>query len=543
MKYKKKALAKRGFFVYAEGMFWVDRIEEEIISRFGKEGPILIRDEKTVSGRVHVGSMRGVAIHGAIYEALTEAGVPAVFKWEHNDFDPMDDIPVYLDRATYEPYLGKPLKYIPSPEPGFTSYAEYFAKEFQTVIENAGFHPEFYWGSEVYESGRMDGVIREALDHAADIRRIYKEVSGSDRKDTWLPINVICPTCGKVTTTDSTDWDGDTVMVNCYPTKVEYTRGCGFAGRVSPLGGKAKLPWKVEWPAKWKVMSVMVEGAGKDHSTRGGSRDVAAHIANEVFKYETPFDMPYEFFLVGGKKMSSSKGRGSSAKEISSLIPAKIFRLALIGKDIMQAFNFDPEGDTIPVLYDQYDKLAEGYWSGVQDDYARLFEFLHPGRVIPEKMFLMRFSQVAFLVQMPHMDLMKEAEQVKGGALTEAEKTELGERAAYAKKWLELYAPEKFVFQLQQTLPDAAKNLNGTQKKSLGLLADYLKGFGGMPSGEELHAKLHALKDETPIAPAELFGAIYLAFLGKQQGPKAGWFLSVLDKDFVLARLAEAAGF
>ncbi len=523
-------------------MFWADRLAEEIVAHFGKNAPILIRDEKTVSGRVHVGSMRGAAIHGTIYEALTEAGIPATFKWEHNDFDPMDDIPVYLDRATYEPYLGKPLKYIPSPEPGFASYAEYFALEFQRVIEDAGWHPEFYWGSEVYEDGRMDGVIREALDHAADIRRIYKEVSGSVRKDTWLPINVICPTCGKVTTTDSTDWDGETVLVNCYPTKVEYTKGCGFQGRVSPFGGNAKLPWKVEWPAKWKVMGVMVEGAGKDHSTRGGSRDVAAHIAKEVFNYEAPFDTPYEFFLVGGRKMSSSKGRGSSAADISGLVPTKIFRLALIGKDINQQVNFDPEGDTIPVLYDLYDKLAVGYKTTKDDDYARLFEFIHPDRKLPpEDVFMPRFSQIAFLTQMPHLNIEKEAERLKGGPLTDDDMIELAQRAEYAQYWIQQCAPEKFVFTLQQTMPEAAQGLSHAQKNALKVLYNFIETADGMPSGEEIQQKLHSIKEEMEIQPSELFQALYLAFLGKTYGPKVGWFLSVLDKNFVLNRLQEVS--
>jgi len=31
-----------------------------------------------------------------------------------------------------------------------------------------------------------------------------------------------------------------------------------------------------------------------------------------------------------------------------------------------------------------------------------------------------------------------------------------------------------------------------------------------------------------------------LLFLGKDHGPKAGWFLSVLPKDFVTTRLREA---
>jgi lysyl-tRNA synthetase class 1 len=454
----------------------------------------------------------------------------------------MDDIPVYLDRAKYEQYLGMPLKNIPSPEDGYKSFADYFAQEFQKVIENAGFKPEFYWGSEWYESGKMDDAIRQALDHAADIRRIYKEVSGSERKDTWLPLNVICPQCGKVTTTDATEWDGETVKVNCYPSKVEYTKGCGFEGRVSPFSGKAKLPWKVEWPAKWKVHGVTVEGAGKDHSTRGGSRDVAIHISKEVFGYEPPLDVPYEFLLVGGRKMSSSKGRGSSAAEIASLVPAKIFRLALLGKDINQQFNFDPEGDTIPVLYDLYDKLFEGYKTVKDDDYAKLFELIHPSRQLPHAdTFMPRFSQVAFIVQMPHMDMEKEVEALKGFALTQNDKTELAERAKYAKTWIEECAPEKFVFKLQDTLPDVAKNFSDAQKSALKELVLFLESQSAMPGGEIIQQKLFDIKESQKIAPSELFGALYLSFLGKPQGPKVGWFLSVLDKKFVIERLKEVS--
>jgi lysyl-tRNA synthetase, class I len=77
-------------------MFWADRIAGEIEARFGTVRSILIRDEKTPSGRVHVGSMRGVAIHGAVSEALADKGVKNVFKYEFNDMDPMDGFPEYL---------------------------------------------------------------------------------------------------------------------------------------------------------------------------------------------------------------------------------------------------------------------------------------------------------------------------------------------------------------------------------------------------------------------------------------------------------------
>ena len=524
-------------------MFWADRIAEEIEKRLkGSSGPLLIRDEKTVSGRVHIGSMRGVAIHGAVAEALAEKNIPNEFLYEMNDFDVMDSVPSYLPTEVFEPHLGKLLKDAPSPEAGFESYADYFAKEFQGVIEAAGWRPKFYRGSELYLSGKMDDVIREALTAAEKIRDIYKEVSGSSKEGEWLPLSMICPQCKKLATTEASDFDGTTVAVHCRENKIEWTKGCGFEGRLSPFGGTAKLPWKVEWAAKWKVMKVQVEGGGKDHSTKGGARDVANHISKEVFGYEPPFDIPYEFILVGGKKMSSSKGRGSSAKEISELLPAKLFRFALLHKDISQQFNFDPEGDTIPILYDLYDKFAETYWQGVTDDYSRLFKLAHSAGAVPERLFLPRFSHVAFLVQMPHLGLEEEVARMKGSPLTPEDNIELAERAAYAKKWLELYAPEKFVFKLQKEFPEAARGLSEAQKKAMVELARrIIEESAATPDGESLHHALHEIKETQGISPAELFSAVYLLFLGKSHGPKAGWFLSVLDRAFVLKRLKEAS--
>jgi lysyl-tRNA synthetase class 1 len=510
-------------------MFWADRIAEEIKEKYTvKDGPLVIRDEKTMSGYAHIGSMLSAAMHGVISEGLSNLGVGNVYYFEFNDMDAFDGIPVYLSGKGLEPHLGKSLKDVPSPD-GEGSYAQYFAKDFRGVIEGAGFKPNFDFSSEWYLSGKMDGIIREAIEHADDIRRVMKEVSGGDRKPGWLPILVKCPQCGKIATTEATDFDGETVEVYFLPNKDDYTQGSDFKGRVSPFGGTSKLYWKTEWPAKWKVRKVAIEGAGKDHGTRGGSHDVASHISEEIFKYPTPFFVPHEFFLVGGKKISSSKGLGSTARAIFELLPVKMFRLSLIGKDIMQQRNFDPEGDSIPVLYDQYDKLAENFWAGVEDDYARMFAFLHPDGV-PAQHFLPRFSQVAFLSQMPHLDLEKEVATLKGGSLTQDDKKELLERAAYAKRWLEAYAPEKFVFKLQDPLPEAARGFNDAQKQSLAALATYIE--ANKPDAEALHAKLHELK---------LFKEIYLAFLGKESGPKAGWFLSVLDQNFVLKRLAEAS--
>ncbi len=528
-------------------MFWADRIAGEIAdTRKPRDGQrFLIRDEKTMSGRVHVGSMRGVAIHGLVAEVLAEQGIANEYRYELNDFDPFDSVPGYLDEAKFKEHLGKPLYSVPSPEAGFGNYAEYFGAEFVAVHKAAGFTPSYYRATELYRSGKMDPLIQTALERAGDIRRIMKEVSGAEKEAGWLPISVVCESCGKMMTTRAYDFDpsnslgaGGTVAYAC-ENNPDGIASCGHTGRVSPFGGAAKLYWKADWAAKWVAQGVDIEGGGKDHSTKGGSRDVANHIAREVFEYEPPFDIPYEFFLVGGKKMSSSKGRGSSAKDMCDVFPPALFRLVLLGKDIREQIDVDPAGESVARVYDWYDELADHARAGEGDDWARLFMLcqlpVEQAAVTP--LWQMRFREVAFTVQMPHLDLLHEATTAKGGGLSDEERAKLEERAAYARFWLASYAPEAFKYELQKTMPPVV--LSDTQKKALSLLHDFMK--EGSHSGEEMHARLHALKDEVPIAPKEFFQAIYRIFLARDSGPKAGWFLAGLPRDVVLARLGEAS--
>jgi lysyl-tRNA synthetase class 1 len=524
-------------------MFWADRIVEEIknteaAKKATKEKPLIVRDEKTLSGRVHIGSMRGVAIHGLITELLNDAGVPTIFRYELNDFDPLDTVPGYLDQEKFKEYLGMPLYKVPSPEPGFENYAEYYGAEFVSVHKKAGFEAaEYYRLKDLYQSGKMDSFIKTALERKDDIRRILKEVSGSSKDESWLPVSIVCERCGKMMTTRAYDFDGETVAYTC-DRSPDGTVPCQNTGRISPYSGNAKLFWKVDWAAKWIANGVDVEGAGKDHSTKGGSRDVANHVAREVYGHEPPFDAPYEFFLVGGKKMSSSKGKGSSAKDMADLFPPELLRLILIGKDMNQQIDVDPEGDSIPRTYDWYDDLAEKVREGVEDDFTRLYELCQiPGTEQKQKApWQLRFSQVAFIMQMPHMDLEKEAEALKESPLTHVEKEKLAERASYAKFWLAAYAPEEFRYQMQEIMP--AVELSDTQKKACAVLAEY---FAEQRTGEEVHKRLHNMKTEIPIQPKELFAGLYQIFLGRDSGPKAGWFLSSLPRDFVQERLRQAA--
>jgi lysyl-tRNA synthetase class 1 len=537
-------------------MYWPDKLVSEIKEKYkdviasGK--PLIVRDEKTASGRVHVGSLRGVSIHGIVAEVLVEQGINCKYLFEINDFDPMDGLPVYLDEKVFKQHLGKPLCDVPSPTPETNNdpnsknipvgknFAEYFGGEFVEVVKSIGFTPEIYRSSDLYRRGDYNRAIQLTLKNGEKIREIYKRVSGSVKEGKWLPVNVICENCGKVSTTlaeDFTTGEGEySEMVQYVCRDLDWTNGCGHKGSVSPYNGRAKLPWKLEWAAKFGIVGVHVEGGGKDHSTKGGSRDVAGTIAREIFGYEPPYNIPYEFFNIAGKKMSSSKGRGSFSKDIVDLLPAEIVRLLMLQKEPQRTIEFDPEGDTVAILFDTYDKFATGYFAKIEDDYSRMFKLIHPKgeEIVPRA--LPRFSQIAFLSQMRHLDIEKEAEHLVGHPLSDEDKKELKKRLHYAQVWIDTYAPEDYQFAIQEKKPDVV--LSDIQKKALSMVLEYLKSVDVI-DGQAMHSKLHEIKEATQINPKEFFEAIYLSVLNKKSGPKAGWFLSVIDREFLVKRFGE----
>ncbi len=522
-------------------MFWADTIADEVERRYASllalSEPLVVRDEKTASGKVHVGSLRSASMHAIVADVLKSRGHNVKFLFEINDFDPMDGIPSYLDASEYEQYMGVPLCNIPSPVPGFANFAEYYGQEYVAVLNKIGFGAEVYRASELYRSGAMNDMIKKALERRALVREIYFHISKSEKPEDWYPFNVICEHCGNLSATKITDFDGETVAYTCSSDTIAWAKGCGHTGRVSPYNGNGKFPWKLDWAAKFVAQKVNFEGGGKDHYTKGGSRQVAEAIAREIFDHEPPYGVFNEFFLVGGKKMSSSKGNAASAEEMTEILPPHILRLLLLKTPINRQLDFDPEGDAIPVLFDTYDKLAEKYWSGVRDDDSQVFTFSHlrderaefPVRYLP------RFSQVAFLVQMPHMDIYDEVAVMKGEELTDVDIAELDERVVYAKRWLKHYADDKFIFTLQSTIPELVGSLSEAQQTALALLSDKIELLETI-DGQVLHELIHDVKETSGLTPQEFFSAIYTVFLGKTSGPKVGWFLSTLDKDFLLKR-------
>jgi lysyl-tRNA synthetase, class I len=507
-------------------MFWADEIAEKLKQR--KLDLEWVDDMKTPSGKIHVGALRGVIVHDLVYKALKSIGVNTKYTYVFEDHDPMDDIPSYLPKEKYEKYLGMPLFKVPAPVEGFENYAKYYALEFKKVFNEIGCDPEIIWTKDLYTSGKMNDVIKECLDKAPEIRKIYEEMYKKEIPSSWYPFQPYCPKCGKVSTTVVTDWDGKEVTYECQIDRVKWTKGCGAKGKISPFSTKdnmvGKLPWKVEWPAKWKAIGITVEGAGKDHMSSGGSHDLAKQICQRIINYPVSYPIAYEWLLVGGRKMSTSKGVGTSATEMLEILPPELIRFLMVRIKVNQQINFDPFGETIPALFDEYQKAAESYFRGNKDDLARIFELSQIDKI--QKPPEIRFSTLAQWVQMPNMD-----EQIK--------KDGLGEWAKYAKIWVEKYAPEKDRFLVQKETPREVQGLSKDQKA---FIATFISKDFDFTDGDKLQIQLYQLTKELGIPSKEAFAAIYIALIGKTSGPKAAWLIQHLGKEFIDKRFAEAGG-
>lgn len=517
-------------------MYWADEIAETILTRRPAKSIYRVHDYKTPSGRIHVGALRGVVVHGIVARALEARGQKVSYVYGFDDFDPMDGFPVYLPES-FRQYMGMPLSAIPSPEPGFASFADYYAQEFTAVFRAMGFEPTILSMTEVYKSGQMNEAVRIALDNAAAVRKVYKEISGAERGEDWYPLSVVCPNCGKIGTTRTYAWDGELVSFRCEPTMVKWAQGCGHEGQISPFNGNAKLLWKVDWAAKWFLLQEDFETAGKDHMTKNGSFDVASAICRQAYNAEPPIgrEFPYEWLLIGGKKMSSSKGVGASAKEVAEVLPGQLLAFLFSSTKPNRHLDFNLDGNTLPLLYDDYDRAIQAYNQDPASDLAKTIEYIKPAeQVVPT--YTMRFSKVAFLSQMPNIDLWQMAEAEKGSPLSPEDRAELTERLTFAQRWLADFAPEEMRFTLQTTLP--AITLTDAQKQFLQSIRDFM--VSNQPDGVQLHEQIHALKTELNLPPKEAFGVIYQLFLAKDSGPQAGWFLAALDRDFVLERLSQA---
>ncbi len=498
---------------------WADEAAEAVLAC---ARPPVISTGISPSGEIHIGNMREVLTADAVYRALRERGVGVRFNYVCDNLDPLRRVYPFLDPDVYLPLVGRPLSEIPCPCGRHESYAEHFLEPFLDSLRRLRVEVEVERADRMYSTGRMNAVIAAALEGRDRITAIVEELTGRQVPADWSPFNARCPACGGIHAARVTGFSKERETV-------DFECACGEKGTV-PMAGGGKLTWRVDWPARWKVLGVTVEPFGKDHATAGGSYETGVRIVREIFGAEPPYPIAYEWISLKGRgDMSSSKGNVLSIGTALEIAPPEVLRYLVMRERPQRAIVFDP-GPALLQLVDEVDDAAASGRDARALELSRAAGFEPVG--VP-------FKHLVVAAQAARFDVDRTLEILRRTGYSGLSRAAVADRMGYARRWLESYAPDELRFEVRPELPPAASALSAEQRRFLSRLAAALR--EGM-EGEAIHQLVYELAQDLPGArPADLFAAIYVALLGKPRGPRAGSFIAVLGVDFCAARFREAA--
>ncbi|EQD81100.1 lysyl-tRNA synthetase, partial [mine drainage metagenome] len=294
-------------------MHWADATVKD------QQGKQTVSTGISPSGPIHLGNLREIITGDLLFRACRDKGLESKLLYLADDMDPLRKRYPFLSED-YELQVGKPLRNIPSPDSNGT-YSEHFLNPFLKSAAELGIFPEVIKAGDLYRDGKMGEIIRLTVQNREKIRNIIEEVSGRALEKDWYPYNAICSKCGRINTTKIHGLKEDLLSYSCV---------CGNTGEADIFKEEGKLPWRVEWPAKWKILGVTIEPFGKDHGTIGGSYDTGKAISEQIFNYKAPLPLMFERILLKGKgAMHSSTGIVIPASEVLDFAPPELIRFLM----------------------------------------------------------------------------------------------------------------------------------------------------------------------------------------------------------------------
>jgi lysyl-tRNA synthetase class 1 len=90
-----------------------------------------------------------------------------------------------------------------------------------------------------------------------------------------------------------------------------------------------------------------------------------------------------------------------------------------------------------------------------------------------------------------------------------------------------------------EQLPPQVRELPEGDLQALSAYLEFIKALPAWEA-EAIHNGVYEVAPRHGMEAKRLFEIIYLAFLGQERGPRLGWFLEALGKEFVIGRLSEA---
>lgn len=506
-------------------MNWLSRIVDEVVARH-PGGEILIESGGSPSGTYHLGHMRELVTCDAILLELRRRGRRVRHVYFVDDLDAFRKVPANVP-AEWSEYLGMPLCDVPAPSSqNGQSYADYFLQSLIDSCQALQVEVTFIRSHPKYRSGWFVPAIERCLEHIPEIRHALETISNRKLDEHWTPIQVLKN--GRLKNRKFLGIDVKTKTIT-------YENEEGQPQIAHYDKGEVKLDWRLDWPARWWQLQVHVEPFGREHGSAGGSYDTGVQVMKDVYKGQPPLPVPYDsIHLVGDtKKMSASKGTALSAMESVRILPAEVIRYFILRAPLNKALFFDPV-DGVVRLMDEFAALT------ARSDRTAAEEGLLYASTRGRQPVVSRVP-FSHLVASYQASLKSADETLAVIRRTEHRQTAdedaeiIRNELRFIDAWLEKWAPEDAKFALVETL--SVDQFSDKERAFLKALAEKVANAPVDADGAWFHDAIYELKDATNMPPKELFTTLYRAIIGKESGPRAGWFLSILPRDWLVERL------
>ncbi|NPB00610.1 MAG: lysine--tRNA ligase [Crenarchaeota archaeon] len=540
---------------------WIEILASKVAERCSKLGKniCVLNGGLSVSGLQHVGRLRG--------EVVLNDALRRVLEREHGL-----KVRQYLTLYTMDPWKGKerqlaefknpeearryvdwPLEMVPDPYGCHRSWVEHYWEDFGKYLPEFAHDIEVVTTGEMYRSWeKMRRFIKLVLERRLDVIRVLNKYRGRNPyPDTYIPFEPRCESCGRIgkAKTISIDVDKDEVVYRCE---------CGYEGKGRVSEGK--LPWRIEWVAVWYVLDVDFEPYGKDHATPGGSRDSAKDLAVSVFGVEPPLGEWYEWvgYYKNGRDvgdMGSSDFIGFTPREWLEVAEPEVLRYYYIFHEPHRRLVLGLEN--VYQYVDQYDRAERLYYgvekpSPAEEEYIDLIRksylYAQLREPPPEPPFQLPYLHAVALVQtLPETDnidvLLEHA--IKRLKMTKILQRDLDEysleklrrRLINARNWVRKYAPETYKIRIVEDVdPGLVKHVSDKVIEKVKMLLDKLQSLEEW-NDETIKEAMKSIPKEDKKIEREFFKILYIAFFGKESGPRIAPYFAVLGKEFVINRL------
>lgn len=555
---------------------WLEGLSQKISARNLSE--IALSTGKTPSGYIHLGIMRELLICDAIKRVFEEKGKKVNFRLFIDSLDAAKRFPGYITENYAIKNIGKPFALIPNPiHQDDKNYAQYFGEELESVFPLFGIGAKIVWTHELYKTNEMKDMIRIGLEKNEEVKKIvakYLTASMSEdqknsyleQQKSWMGAMVICEKCQ---CTQKKQKDG-TISPNRV---LEYEQksdscyyqcpSCGYQGSVNVDSGLVKLNWRLDWPAKWTIFKTTCEPAGKDHCTPGGSYDTGLDLCKNIYGYDGPIKLSYEWLRLGDRDMKTSKGIVFTPKKFLEMADPKILRMLIFQTNPNKHISIRME--ELEQYYNEYQRIERIFFDKEETNENEKNEiaFIYPliqvdqvSKEFPPQIPLKLVTVLAQLKSVLKEDVIfaKAKEYLtSNGNTSNLSIEDFRISIERASNWIDEMQriidtekdPGKVKKLKQKTeiftfVPEITENIRkNLDQAQIDALKSFLEHSKEIEKFTEANVKelMMEIREKLDIKPMKIFQAFYRIFLDAKKGPRLGPLITMLDKSWIENRI------